>query len=368
MNKISFKEKCDNAARLIDEAGLAAFRALDTADFIPKLAAVISCFKREYAAYLYAAAGIDPFDPAIGEADYKRQDELDRITTCFSVGCEMLDADFIRRFKPEKAKAKYGFFSFLTFNIDQKADSIISREKIDSFRVGMVGMSRDDKRLLSAALKALESVATVTDEKLVEVAKLLGASPEKLRLLWQDNCKSTVYSLDAVTEDDDGTESSLYDTVAAVDNLVEAKSSDEEIVRYLNILEALLTYKRPDGMKKSDAPLYELSRIQKERYPIVFTNKLILDWVDELCKRDPDCENRNDVFSRSFEALALADRKRKFSGYKAVSAAVFDYYLELRREITLKELASILKIESTSLSEVFTSVNEKLKIFVKENR
>ncbi len=366
MKNSNFTEKRETAARRIDEAGFAAYRAVGTDDFLPAFTKLLEVFKKEYAAYLYAEACIDPFDDALADENYKKQDKLEEISFCFAAGLDVLNISLVERFDPMRATGKLKFFDFLCWNVKQRADSDMKKEAVADYRSGICGMTRREERLLSAALQRLSSVAEITAEKLREVAEVLGTDYETLCKIMVQNNASSAESLDSLFEDSDGETSSLYDRVAARDDSAELRRRAEETEKMLGILDALLSCSRDEGVKKKDAPQYLLSRTEKERYPIVFTNSLILGWVDELRDSSPECKNREDVFKLCFSQLALSARFKAYKRHLAISPDVFELYINERREFTAKELGLRLGFDSTSLPGIADSVAKKLQLFIKK--
>ena len=360
MKTTDFKEVQERSALLIDSAGLAAVAAVGTDDFLPRFSALLDTFRKEYAAYLYAVRGIDPFDPRLAEEDNSSFERaLEEVSTHFSTAAEVLTADFVRRFDPEKASGKYPFFNFLNYIIKNRGETAFSAEQIADTRRGMTGLTREQSRLLSAALRAFESVCEVTDEILVATAEQIGCDAALLRDAWVMNRNSNAESLDAGEENDEGDFISLYDKIGSAD---EPKENTDFIEEAMKTLDALLSYERPAGFKKSDAP-FELSKTEKLRFPLLFTNRLILGWVDELKISDPDAANRADILKNRFSDLALGKRRAKYEKYLVISPLVFDLYEEHRTEITLGMLAALQGVDQSGFSGIEDSVTRKLALF-----
>lgn len=360
MKKTDFKEVRERSALLIDSAGLAAVSAVGTDDFLPRFSSLLDTFRKEYAAYLYAVRKIDPFDPKLGEEDnsfYERA--LEEVSTYFSTAAEVITADFVRRFDPSKAKGELPFFDFFNYIVKTRADAAVATEQIADTRRGMTGLTREQTRLLSAALRAFESVGVVTDEKLRAAAEQIGCDPALLRDAWVMNRNANAESLDAGEENDEGDFISLYDKVAVDD---EPKENADFIEEALLTLDALISYERPAGFKKSDAP-FELSKTEKLRFPLLFTNRLILGWVDELKTSDPDAANRADILSRRFADLCLEKRREKYSKYRVVSPLVFELYLKNRSEVTLGMLATLEGVDQSGFSGIEDAVTRKLALY-----
>ncbi len=360
MKKTDFKEVQERSAFLIDSAGLAAVSAVGTDDFLPRFSTLLDTFRKEYAAYLYAVRKIDPFDPRLSEEDnsfYERA--LEEVSTYFSTAAEVITADFVRRFDPSKAKGALPFFDFLNYIVKKRADAAFSAEQIANTRRGMTGLTREQSRLLSAALRAFESVCEVTDEILVATAKQIGCDPELLRDAWIMNRNSNAESLDAGEENDEGDFISLYDKVAADDR---PKENTDFIEDALLTLDTLLSYERPAGFKKSDAP-FELSKTEKLRFPLLFTNRLILGWVDELKTSDPDAANRADILSHRFDDLRLEKKQKKYSKYRVISPLVFELYEKTHSEVTLGMLAALEGVDQSGFSGIEDSVARKLALY-----
>ncbi len=360
MKKTDFKEVQERSKLLIDSAGLAAVSAVGTDDFLPRFSALLDTFRREYAAYLYAVRKIDPFDPRLGEEDnsfYERA--LEEVSTYFSTAADVLTADFVRRFDPSKAKGKHPFFDFLNYIVKNRADAAFSAEQIADTRRGMTGLTREQSRLLSAALRAFESVCEVTDEILVATAEQIGCETALLREAWVMNRNANAESLDSGEENDEGDFISLYDKIGAEDK---PKDNTDFIEEALLTLDALLTYERPAGFKKSDAP-FELSKTEKLRFPLLFTNRLILGWVDELKTSDPDAANRADILSRRFDDLCLEKRRGKYAKYRVISPLVFDLYEKTHSEVTLGMLAALEGVDQSGFSGIEDSVTRKLTLY-----
>ncbi len=360
MKKTDFKEVQERTKFLIDSAGLAAASAVGTDDFLPRFSTLLDIFRHEYAAYLYAVRGIDPFDPRLAEEDnsfYERA--LEEVSTYFSTAAEVLTIDFVRRFDPDKASGKHPFFDFFNYIVKTRSDAAFSAEQIADTRRGMTGLTREQSRLLSAALRAFESVCEVTDEIIVATAGQIGCDSALLRDAWVMNRNSNAESLDAGEENDEGDFVSLYDKIATDDT---HKDSSDFIEEALKTLDALLIYERPAGFKKSDTP-FELSKTEKLRFPLLFTNRLILGWVDELKFSDPDAANRADILGRRFSDLALDKRRSKYEKYHVISPIVFDLYEKTRAEVTLGMLAAIQGVDQSGFSGIEDAVTRKLALF-----
>lgn len=363
METTNFKQIKENAARLIDEAGFAAYNAVGTDGFLRAFTRLLEVFKKEYAAYLYADAGIDLYRVDLSEEDSKYADRVEEITSLFAAGLEVLTPKLVERFDPERATKKPYFFSFLKWNTEKRSESETKRENIADFRHGISGMTKHEEQVLSAALSRLQSVTDVTDDKLREIADIIGCDYETLLSAVLHNNAAVAESLDTLFDDGEEESSSLYDRVAANDGEDYAKRA-EELEGRLSLLDSLLSYSRPLDMKKKDAPPYELSRTEKERYPIIFTNALILGWVDELRDSDPDCKNRDNVFSRRFKELSLPFRLAAYEKHLSISKEIFELYITHRREFTAKELGELLQFDSTSLPGIADSVAKKLQLFL----
>lgn len=366
MEKTNFKDKQKNSARLIDEAGFAAYNAIGTDDFLRAFTRLLEVFKKEYATYLYAEAGIDLFAVDLSKEDSEYAERVDTVTSRFAAGLELLTPKLVERFDPARAtKAPY-FFNFLNWHITTKSDSNTARENISYYRHGISGMTKREEQALSMAISRLQSVTDVTAEKLREIAQIIGCDYDTLCSAVLHNNAAAADSLDAVFDDGEEEGASLYDRVATRDSSEELSRRAEELETRLSLLDALLAYSRPEGMKKKDAPPYELSRTEKERYPIIFTNALILGWVDELRDSDPDCKNREDVFKYRFAELSLPQRLAAYEKHLSVSPQIFELYLTHRREFTAKELGDLLSFDSTSLPGIADSVAAKLRLFLKK--
>ncbi len=358
MSRNNFKEIKERSARLIDAAGLAAFYTVGTDDFMPRFADLLCCFKSEYAEYLYAVRGIDPLDPRLADADNPfSENTLLEVSTYFSTACDVLDADFVRRFDPTKTRGEYPFFAFLDYIVSKRAAAAFASEQIADTRRGMSGMTREQSRLLSAALRAFESVCEVTDEILIAAAEQIGCDIGTLREAWIMNRNANAESLDAGEENDEGDFVSLYDKVSIEET---PDTSADFIKERLALLDALLTYERPTGAKKAD---FELSKSEKQRFPLLFTNRLILGWVDELKSSDPEAKNRRDILENRFDDLKLEERLKLYSDYKVICPEIFALYIEGRTEVTIGMLAKALCIDQSGFSGIESSVSKKLALY-----
>lgn len=364
MNKKSFKEICAETALSIDRAGLLAFYAIDTDDFVTAFSDLLLCFKQKFAEYLYAYNHMHPDDERLGKEDRNPEldQKLEKISVYYKAACDVLDIKFVRSFDPEKGVNGTPFFTYLFAVTERKARSDLKTAAIADTRSGISGMSREDSRLLRAALKYFESIGEPTDAQLVAVADVLDCTPEKLRLIWMQNRNSNAESLDVGFENDEGDYTSLYDKLSDKEDDLPARN--EVLEEQFMLLDSLISYTRPADMKKADAP-FELTKTEKLRFPLLFTNSLILGWIDDIRDNDPDCNNREDVLRTRFEDLNLAARKECYSKYLSVSEEVFDLYILGKREISKGDLSKIYQVDQSGFSGIEDSVREKLALFMK---
>ena len=88
MEKTNFKDKQKNSARLIDEAGFAAYNAIGTDGFLRAFTRLLEVFKKEYATYLYAEAGIDLIADLLNTVLYPEQTTIVLLETMAGKGTE----------------------------------------------------------------------------------------------------------------------------------------------------------------------------------------------------------------------------------------------------------------------------------------
>ncbi len=356
-------------ARQINDAGLLAYSLLDTPDFIPAFTQLHEVFKSEYANYLFASHKLNPY---IVDTENSHPVIWEKISTCYETVSSLMKRDdigimdprFVRNFDPEKAADnEHPFFSYVNGTLYKTGNSNFKKELIDTYRTVDVSLSSEQVKLLSAALRYLESAEGPAEDHFENIAIRENSTVEKVAEVWYLNQNSRAVDIDRGVSSSDGGEASLHETIASKDLLDKSEiEAQKEVIRRLKMLDVLFAL---ENVTKSEAP-YKLSKTEKQRYPLLFTNMLILGWIDELRDSDPECSNRRDVLEKRFDDLALAARKEYFSRFKVVCPEIFDLYIENRKEVTIGELADMLGVDRSSFSDIARSMEKKLPLFFKQ--
>lgn len=336
----------------VDRLGLEAVSAKGTPEFIFAFRRLCDYFKGGMFYFFLRKSKISPseFEKSFsGSLPKEKEDALERVNELCAFYLSKNAAGkanyiallerLVRDYSEENSgDSKLHFFSYLYNNLKWKIKNEKAEQYYSEKHHGLQPISSDtQRRLLSKLRKVFNAMErTVSPELLRETAAELGLSYEAAREVWMAYSESEVYSLDMPMGDNGDT--SLKDMLPGDEDVLDPEllNSESAVFRFLTILNDIYRQSFQETHRIAFPP-YLTKRMadarvaDKQRSSENYSEALIAHW-DEI-----DLPGMREIYTEE-EFLCI----RKW---------VFDAVIDLKRQITEKEIAESIGMRPSSFSK-----------------